>query len=80
MYLKIALSEIFKKRILENKKNVVDIAFFPENPFGLDELAKQNGVTADTEVESFLVTTVFRSPPAPNELIYVWLKEIIITQ
>lgn len=34
------------KRILENKKNVVDIAFFPENPFGLDELAKQNGVTA----------------------------------
>lgn len=27
-------------------KNVVDIAFFPENPFDLDELAKKNGVVA----------------------------------
>lgn len=32
--------------ILEAKKNVVDIAFYPENPFDLDDLAKQNGVTA----------------------------------
>jgi saccharopine dehydrogenase-like NADP-dependent oxidoreductase len=32
------------KRIIENKKNVVDIAFFPEDPFLLDELAKQNDV------------------------------------
>lgn len=32
--------------IIKAKKNVVDIAFFPENPFQLDELAKQNNVTA----------------------------------
>lgn len=34
------------KEIIKAKKNVVDIAFFPENPFELDELAKQNSVTA----------------------------------
>jgi len=34
------------KEIIKAKKNVVDIAFFPENPFDLDELAKQNNVTA----------------------------------
>lgn len=34
------------KTIIESKKNVVDIAFFPEDPFGLDNLAKENGVTA----------------------------------
>lgn len=34
------------KEIIKSKKNVVDIAFFPENPFELDELAKQNNVTA----------------------------------
>ncbi|NNG01901.1 MAG: saccharopine dehydrogenase [Desulfobacteraceae bacterium] len=34
------------KAILEAGKNVVDIAFFPEDPFDLDDLAKQNGVTA----------------------------------
>lgn len=34
------------KEIIKAKKNVVDIAFFPENPFELDELAKQNDVTA----------------------------------
>jgi saccharopine dehydrogenase-like NADP-dependent oxidoreductase len=27
-------------------KNVVDIAFFPEDPFGLDELAREKGVVA----------------------------------
>lgn len=32
--------------VIEAKKNVVDIAFFPEDPFKLDELAKKNGVTA----------------------------------
>ena len=36
-----ALKEIFK-----SGKNVVDIAFFPEDPFELDKLAKQNNVTA----------------------------------
>ncbi|HEX7502751.1 MAG TPA: saccharopine dehydrogenase C-terminal domain-containing protein, partial [Acidobacteriota bacterium] len=32
--------------VIESKKNAVDIAFFPEDPFKLDELAKKNGVTA----------------------------------
>ena len=34
------------KTIIESGKNVVDIAFFPEDPFPLDELAKKNNVTA----------------------------------
>ncbi|HCY75003.1 MAG TPA: saccharopine dehydrogenase [Ignavibacteriales bacterium] len=34
------------KEVIKAKKNVVDIAFFPENPFELDEHAKQNNVTA----------------------------------
>jgi saccharopine dehydrogenase-like NADP-dependent oxidoreductase len=32
--------------VIEAGKNVIDIAFFPEDPFRLDELAKKNGVTA----------------------------------
>ena len=31
---------------IEEGKNVVDISFFDEDPFGLDELAKNKGVTA----------------------------------
>ncbi len=34
------------KTILKNKKQVVDISFFPEDAFLLDDLAKQNIVTA----------------------------------
>jgi saccharopine dehydrogenase-like NADP-dependent oxidoreductase len=34
------------KNIIEAKKNVVDISFFPENSLELDELAKKNKVTA----------------------------------
>ncbi len=34
------------KEIIKAKKNVVDIAFFSENPFELDKLAKKNNVTA----------------------------------
>ena len=34
------------KEIIKAKKNVVDIAFFSENPFALDKLAKKNNVTA----------------------------------
>lgn len=34
------------KAIIEAGKNVVDIAFFIEDPFDLDDLAKQKGVTA----------------------------------
>ena len=32
--------------IIEAGKNVVDIAFYSENPFDLDALAKKKGVTA----------------------------------
>ena len=34
------------KAIIESGKNVVDISFFPEDSLLLDDLAKQNGVTA----------------------------------
>lgn len=34
------------KSIIIAQKNVVDISFFPENSLELDELAKENGVTA----------------------------------
>lgn len=34
------------KSIIEAKKNVIDISFFPENSLDLDTLAKQNNVTA----------------------------------
>jgi len=34
------------KYVIESNKNVVDIAFFPEDAFGLDELAKKHNVTA----------------------------------
>ena len=34
------------KKVIETKKNVVDISFFPEDPFELDNLAKKNNVTA----------------------------------
>lgn len=34
------------KEIIKAGRNVVDIAFFPEDPFELDKLAKQNNVTA----------------------------------
>jgi len=34
------------KAIIEAKKNVVDISFFPENSLDLDKLAKENKVTA----------------------------------
>ena len=34
------------KSIIEAGKNVVDISFFPEDPFLLDDLAKKNSVTA----------------------------------
>ena len=32
--------------VIEAGKNIVDISFFPEDPFDLDELAKQKGVIA----------------------------------
>ena len=34
------------KDVIEAKKNIVDISFYPEDPFGLDKLAKQNNVVA----------------------------------
>ena len=32
--------------VIESKKNIVDISFYPEDPFGLDKLAKKNKVIA----------------------------------
>lgn len=37
------------KNVIEASKNCVDISFFPEDPFLLDELAKRHGVTAVTD-------------------------------
>jgi len=34
------------KAVIEARRNVVDIAFFSEDPFDLDDLARANGVTA----------------------------------
>lgn len=34
------------KAVIEAGKNIVDISFFPEDPFELDNLAKKNNVTA----------------------------------
>ena len=34
------------KRVIKAKKNIVDISFYPEDPFGLDKLAKENNVVA----------------------------------
>jgi saccharopine dehydrogenase-like NADP-dependent oxidoreductase len=34
------------RRVIDAGKNVVDISFFPEDPFTLDALAKERGVTA----------------------------------
>ena len=32
--------------VIQAGKNIVDISFYPEDPFGLDELAREHGVTA----------------------------------
>ncbi len=34
------------RQVIRSGKNIVDISYFPEDPFGLDELAKEHGVTA----------------------------------
>ena len=34
------------KNVIEADKNIVDISFYPEDPFGLDKLAKEKGVIA----------------------------------
>lgn len=38
------------KSIIESQKNVIDISFFPENSLELNNLAKQNGVTAIVDI------------------------------
>jgi saccharopine dehydrogenase-like NADP-dependent oxidoreductase len=37
------------KTVIEGGKNIVDISFFPEDPFLLDDLAKKNNVTVITD-------------------------------
>lgn len=34
------------RRVIEAKKNIVDISFYAEDPFGLDKIAKENNVIA----------------------------------
>jgi len=34
------------ENVIRAGKNIVDISYFPEDPFGLDDLAKEKGVTA----------------------------------
>ena len=34
------------KQVISSKKDIVDISFFSEDPFALDQLAKENNVTA----------------------------------
>jgi len=34
------------ENVIRAGKNIVDISYFPQDPFGLDELAKSKGVTA----------------------------------
>ncbi len=36
--------------IIESSKNVIDIAFFPEDPFQLDDLAKKNNVISISDI------------------------------
>ncbi|HRP01774.1 MAG TPA: saccharopine dehydrogenase C-terminal domain-containing protein [Candidatus Kapabacteria bacterium] len=38
------------REIIKNKKDVVDIAFFPENSLELNSLAEENGVTAIVDI------------------------------
>lgn len=38
------------KEIIINKKDVIDIAFYPENSLELGELAKENGITAIVDI------------------------------
>jgi lysine 6-dehydrogenase len=66
------------KAVIEAKKNVVDIAFFAEDPFLLDILAKRNDVTAVIDcgvapgMSSILVGHVHRLlDETHNVLIYV---------
>ena len=66
------------KAVIEAKKDVVDIAFFPEDPFLLDDLAQKNEVTAVVDcgvapgMSSILVGHVHRLLDAThNVLIYV---------
>ncbi|MFC2093724.1 saccharopine dehydrogenase family protein [Bacteroidota bacterium] len=37
------------KSVIEEKKDIIDISFFPEDPFPLDELAKNQNVTVITD-------------------------------
>ena len=37
------------RSVIEANKNMVDISFFPEDPFALDDLAKSRGVTVVTD-------------------------------
>ncbi len=64
------------KKTIETGKNVVDISFFPEDPFALDKLAKDKNVTA--------VVDCGVAPGSSNILVghavsqLEWVEEVII--
>jgi saccharopine dehydrogenase-like NADP-dependent oxidoreductase len=59
------------KTVIEAKKNMVDISFFPEDSFLLDELAKENNVT--------IVTDCGVAPGMSNIILGYYNKQMKIT-
>lgn len=59
------------KTIIEAKKNVVDISFFPENSLDLDNLAKKMGVTA--------IVDCGVAPGMDNFILGYYNEELILT-
>jgi len=66
------------KSVIESRKNIVDISFFPEDPLKLNELAKRNNVTAIVDcgvapgLSNLLVGSIDNSlDKIENLLIYV---------
>lgn len=65
------------RTVIESRKNIVDIAFFPEDPFLLDDLAKSKGVTAIVDcgvcpgVSNMLIGHLDRQMELDSILFYV---------
>jgi saccharopine dehydrogenase-like NADP-dependent oxidoreductase len=59
------------KTVIEAKKNMVDISFFPEDSFLLDELAKENNVT--------IVTDCGVAPGMSNIILGYYNKQMKVT-
>jgi len=59
------------KAIIEQKKNVIDISFFPENSLELDELAKEKNVTA--------IVDCGVAPGMDNVILGFWNEKLKLT-